>query len=58
MFALAAEIVLLGLAVPHVTRIFMRLSEIGYPVDPHTYTVQAAKKQVLDLFAAKEKEGR
>ena len=40
------------------TRIFMRLSEMGYPVDPHTYTVQAAKKQVLDLFAAKEKEGR
>lgn len=48
----------MGLAVPQVTRIFMRLSEMGYPVDPHTYTVQAAKKQVLDLFAAKEKEGR
>ncbi len=57
-FAHAAEIEQMGLAVPQVTRIFMRLSEMGYPVDPHTYTVQAAKKQVLDLFAAKEKEGR
>lgn len=55
-FEHAEEIEKMGLAVPQVTRIFTRLAQMGYPVDPHTYTVQAAKKQVLDLF--EQKEGR
>lgn len=55
-FEHAEEIEKMGLAVPQVTRIFTRLAQMGYPVDPHTYTVQAAKKQILDLF--EQKEGR
>ncbi len=57
-FAHAQEIEQMGLAVPQVTRVFMRLAEMGYPVDPHTYTIQAAKQQVLDLFEQQEKGGK
>ena len=49
-FAHASEIEQMGLAVPQVTRVFMRLAEMGYPVNPHTYTIKAAKEQILDLF--------
>ena len=57
-FAHAQEIEQMGLAVPQVTRVFTRLAEMGYPVDPHTYTIQAAKQQVLDLFEQQEKGGK
>ena len=57
-FAHAQEIEQMGLAVPQVTRVFTRLTEMGYPVDPHTYTIQAAKQQVLDLFEQQEKGGK
>ena len=57
-FAHASEIEQMGLAVPQVTRVFMRLAEMGYPVNPHTYTIKAAKEQILDLFDQKEKEDR
>ena len=59
-FEHAFEIEQMGLAVPQVTKIFMRLADMGYPVDPHTYTIQAAKQQVLRLFEeqeAKQKKG-
>ena len=59
-FEHASEIEQMGLAVPQVTKIFMRLADMGYPVDPHTYTIQAAKQQVLRLFEeqdAKQKKG-
>ena len=52
------EIEQMGLAVPQVTRVFMRLAEMGYPVNPHTYTIKAAKEQILNLFDQKEKEDR
>ena len=55
-FAHAQEIEQMGLAVPQVTRVFARLAEMGYPVDPHTYTIQAAKRQILDLFDAQEQK--
>ena len=57
-FAHADEIEKMGLAVPQVTRVFSRLAEMGYPVDPHTYTVRSAKEQVLDLFRQQEKQAR
>ena len=57
-FAHASEIEQMGLAVLQVTRVFMRLAEMGYPVNPHTYTIKAAKEQILDLFDQKEKEDR
>ena len=57
-FAHASEIEQIGLAVPQVTRVFRRLAEMGYPVNPHTYTIKAAKEQILDLFDQKEKEDR
>ena len=57
-FAHASEIEQMGLAVPQITRVFMRLADMGYPVNPHTYTIKAAKEQILDLFDQKEKEDR
>ncbi len=57
-FAHAKEIEQMGLAVPQVTKIFMRLAEMGYPVNPHTYTIQQAKKQVLDLFDEQEHKAK
>ena len=57
-FSHAIEIEQMGLAVPQVTKIFMRLAEMGYPVNPHTYTIQQAKKQVLDLFDEQERKAK
>lgn len=54
-FAQAEEIGKMGLSVPQVTRICAGLAEKGYPVSPHTYTVEAAKEQLLGLL---QKGGR
>ncbi len=39
----------IGLAVPQVTALFLRLRELGIDVDPSTYTVQEAVRQLLLL---------
>ncbi len=39
----------IGLTVPQVTSLFLRLKELGLPVDPATYTVDAALAQLLRL---------
>ena len=39
----------IGLNVPQVTTLFLRLKELGAPVDPATYTVEEALKQLLRL---------
>lgn len=50
-FARAKEIEKMGLAVPQVTRICMELARRGYPVNPNTYTVEAARGQLMELLA-------
>lgn len=40
----------MGLQIPQVTRVFLMLREMGYPVDTGTYTLEAAKEQALCLL--------
>ena len=48
-FAQAQRLREIGLNVPQVTTLFLRLKELGAPVDPATYTVEEALKQLLRL---------
>ena len=47
-FARAEELLSMGLDVPQITRVFLRLRELGLPVDASVYTVEQAKAQYLD----------
>lgn len=48
-FANAARLQQIGLTVPQVTSLFLRLRELGLPVDSATYTVEDALRQLLRL---------
>ena len=48
-FAHADRLRQIGLAVPQVTSLFLRLRELGVPVDPATYTMEHALQQLLAL---------
>ena len=48
-FAQAKRLQEIGLSVPQVTSLFLRLRELGAPVDPATYTVEDALEQLLRL---------
>ena len=48
-FSRAAELEKIGLDVPQVTRVFLRLRELGLDVDPAVYTVEQAKAALLSL---------
>lgn len=53
-FARAEELTKIGLAVPQVTSVLLRLRELGLPVDTSAYTV---KQAVEALLALKEEHG-
>ena len=46
-FARAGELLAMGLDVPQITRLFLRLRELGMDVDPSVYTVEQAMRQLL-----------
>lgn len=48
-FSQADRLQSIGLSVPQVTALFLRLKELGLPVDPATYTVQDALRQLKCL---------
>lgn len=48
-FAYAARLQEIGLTVPQVTALFLRLKELGVPVDPATYTLENALAQLRAL---------
>ena len=48
-FSHATELQQIGLDVPQVTRVFLRLRELGVDVDPAVYTVEQAKAAILSL---------
>ncbi len=50
-YARADELVAMGLAVPQVSRIFAELARRGFGADPHVYTVEAARDEVLRLLS-------
>lgn len=52
-FARAPELLELGLSVPEVTKIFLRLREMGLDIDADVYTVKYAVKTILAARAAK-----
>ena len=46
-FSHAKELEQIGLRVPQVTKIMMKLHENGYPVDPAVFTLEQAVKEIL-----------
>lgn len=48
-FAHGRELAAMGLDVPQITQVFMRLRDLGLPVDTSVYTVQQAKDVLLAL---------
>ena len=48
-FSHAKELEKIGLRVPQVTKIMMKLHENGYPVDPAVFTLEQAVKEILPL---------
>ena len=48
-FSHAGELEAMGLAVPQVTNVFLRLRELGLPVDPSVYTTAQAREALLAL---------
>ena len=48
-FSHAKELEQIGLRVPQVTKIMMKLHEHGYPVDPAVFTLEQAVKEILPL---------
>ena len=48
-FAHAQRLTEIGLSVPQITALFLRLRELGIAVDPATYTVEDAARQLLLL---------
>lgn len=46
-FSQAKELIRIGLDVPQITRLFLRLRALGLDVDPSVYTVEQAKGQLL-----------
>lgn len=48
-FSYAKELEQIGLRVPQVTKIMMKLHENGYPVDPAVFTLDQAVKEILPL---------
>ncbi len=54
-FAHAGEIEQMGLSVPQITRIFLRLAQLGYPVSSDVYTIEQAKAQLMTLLKKGER---
>ena len=52
-FARAEELIAIGLDVPQITRVFLRLKELGLDVDTSVFTVE----QALDVIETLKKEG-
>ena len=49
-FSRAAELEAIGLSIPAVTRVFMRLRDKGLPVGDNVYTVEQAAARLLPLL--------
>ncbi len=54
-FARATELLEMGLSVPEVTKIFLKLKEMGVPIKTDVYTVKYAVKTLLEAKSALDK---
>jgi energy-coupling factor transport system ATP-binding protein len=52
-FAHGDELTAMGLGIPQMTRVFLRLKAMGAPVDPSVYTIEQAKAAILDALQRK-----
>lgn len=57
-FARAEELVSYGLSVPEVTKIFLKLREMGLDIPVDVYTVKYARDTILNALAQRGGEGR
>lgn len=57
-FARAEELVSYGLSVPEVTKIFLKLREMGLDIPIDVYTVKYARDTILNVLAQRGGEGR
>lgn len=57
-FARAPELLELGLSVPQVTKIFLKLREMGLDVPADVYTIPYAVKTILEAKRRRDAEGR
>ena len=57
-FARADELVQLGLSVPQVTKIFLKMRQLGVNVPADVYTVKYAKERILEALAAGKGAGQ
>lgn len=48
-FSRGRELIDMGLSIPAVTQVFLRLKEMGLPVDPSTYTLEQAERQLTAM---------
>jgi energy-coupling factor transport system ATP-binding protein len=48
-FSRVAELKEMGLAVPQITEVFLRLRDMGLDVDPSVYTVEQARERILEM---------
>lgn len=55
-FKRAQELLSMGLSVPQITTVCAELFKKGYDISPDTYTVEAAREQILRLLKRAEKE--
>ena len=53
-FARAKELTDMGLTVPQITRVFVKLKEMGLDFDDEVYSVEYAKKLILKLLEQKK----
>jgi len=51
-FSHASELKEMGLAVPQITEVFLRLKELGLDIDPSVYTVEQARKRIIAMRGA------
>jgi energy-coupling factor transport system ATP-binding protein len=49
-FGRAEELSKMGLSVPQITAICMKLNKLGYPVPPDIYTVEEAQNHILRVL--------
>jgi len=49
-FSHTGELVEMGLAVPQITKIFAQLRARGFELNPHVYTVEAARRELLRVL--------
>ena len=53
-FSNADKLIQVGLDVPQITHLFIRLKQLGVDVSENVFTVEAAKKELLSCLKSKE----